>query len=523
MFKYFYKTLFQGQYNKVLKIRESAVEQQLRSFRFWLKTMAQTAFGKDFNLHKLDLANAHFSPTQIEKNCLENTGIFADYLQFQQAVPIQDYEKIAPYIARIFQGEQNVLWPSRPLYFAKTSGTVSGAKFIPITRSSLAKQIATARYTLVAYALRSGDYNFLQNKMIFLTGSPELDKSRKIPVGRLSGIVNHHVPTFFRKRQKPSWQTNIIADWEEKLAQIVMETKDEKMGLISGIPPWILMYFEMLLAKTKAQDIGSLFPELSVIVHGGVNIAPYLPVLQQYLGREIAMLETFPASEGFIAFEDSGEEEGLLLNTDGGLFFEFLPVAEVGKAGARRYGLWEVQKDVQYALILNSNAGLASYLLGDTIRFVSLNPYKIVVTGRVGHFLSTFGEHIISEEVERAMEYAQQIVKEKVLEFTVTSLVAKEGQSGYEWYIEFAEAKSMPLAKIAELLDEKLQAQNSYYADLRRGNILKPARVFQVQAGAFREYMKSLGKLGGQNKLPRLKAERDIAIFLHNFIISSSI
>lgn len=509
MSKYFFKALFRYHALSIERMRKFAVRQQLNIFNRWLRQMRTTAFGDEYGLHTLQLSS---------KKLLPHT-----YTQFQQLLPVQDYEQISPYVERIFQGESNVLWPGRPLYFAKTSGTTSGAKFIPITRESLSRQIAAARYTLISYALHSGNYSFLRNKLIFLTGSPELDRSRLIPVGRLSGIINHHIPKMFRRQQKPSWQANIIEDWETKLAAIVEETKEANMGLISGIPPWILMYFEMLLETTGAKDIGTLFPNLSVLVHGGVNIAPYLPILQKYLGREIPLLETFPASEGFIAFEDSFGEDGLLLNTNGGIFFEFLPVAQVGNNTVRRYALWEVEIGVQYALVLNTNAGLAGYLLGDTVRFVSLNPYKIVITGRIGQFLSTFGEHIIIEEVERAIQALMRQFDCEILEFTVTPLVAKEGQSCYEWYIEFAKEKTVSLSKIAEFLDEKLRSQNSYYDDLRRGNILRLSQIYQVQTGAFRDYMKSLGKLGGQNKLPRLKSERDIALYLQKFVIETSL
>lgn len=507
--QYLLKALFHYHFRAIQKIRKYAIRQQVAIFKYWLTHMGNTAFGANYALDTLKFNKTLEIPTEV-------------YAKFQQHLPIHDYEKITPYIDRIFQGEVNVLWPGIPLYFAKTSGTTSGSKFIPITRESLRKQILAAKYTLIAYAVKKGDYRFLNNKLIFLTGSPELDYSRQIPVGRLSGIVNHHVPTLFRRRQKPSWQTNVIEDWEEKLAAIVEETMDEKMGLISGIPPWILMYFEKLLEKTGAKNIGTLFPDLSVLIHGGVNIEPYLPILNEYLGSNIPLLETFPASEGFIAFDDSGEEKGLLLNTNGGIFFEFLPVSQFGLPNHRRYALWEVELGIQYALILNSNAGLGGYLLGDTVRFVSLNPYKIVVTGRVGQFLSTFGEHIIIEEVDRAIAQLTKRFDCPILEFTLTSLVAKDGRSSYEWYIEFSEEKSLPLSEIAEFLDQALREQNSYYDDLRRGNILNIACVFQLQVGAFRDYMKSLGKLGGQNKVPRLKVDREMALYLQKFIIARS-
>ncbi len=436
--------------------------------------------------------------------------------EYCQAVPLRDYEQFKEWIDQIKQGKHNVLWKGRPIYFAKTSGTTSGTKYIPITKDSIPNHINTARNALLCYMAETGNTAFADGKLIFLSGSPELERIGDIPTGRLSGIVNHHVPRYLRSNQLPSYETNCIEDWEIKLGKIVDETIDKNMTLISGIPPWMQMYFDELHKRT-GKKIGELFPNFSVMVQGGVNFEPYKGKLFESIGRSVHTIELFPASEGFFAFQDSQEAEGLLLNTNSGIYFEFVPAAEIFNENPTRLSLKEVNLGENYALIISSNAGLWSYNIGDTVKFVSIDPYRIVVTGRTKHFISAFGEHVIGEEVEASMLAAAKERDVQITEFTVAPFVSSDqGRSFHEWFVEF-EKEPKQMADFAAILDRHLRTKNVYYDDLIGGNILQPLKISVVRKNGFIEYMRSIGKLGGQNKVPRLSNDRKIAEELEKF------
>lgn len=432
------------------------------------------------------------------------------YEEFRQAVPIRDYEQLRPFIDQIKQGKHNVLWKGKPIYFAKTSGTTSGTKYIPITKDSIDNHINTARNALLCYMAESGNTRFADGKMIFLSGSPVLERVGGIPTGRLSGIVNHHIPKYLRTNQLPNYETNCIEDWETKLNKIVDETIDRDMTLISGIPPWMQMYFDELIRR-KHKKVGEIFPNFSVMVQGGVNFEPYKAKLFESIGRKIDSIELFPASEGFFAFQDSQDAEGMLLNTNSGIFFEFIPVAEMYNDAPTRLSLRDVKVGENYALIISSNAGLWGYNLGDTVKFLSTEPFRLVVTGRTKHFISAFGEHVIGEEVEYSLLKAAREENVHITEFTVAPYVsAGEGKSYHEWFIEF-ENKPQDMQAFARKVDENLRKKNVYYDDLISGSILTPLKLTPVKKNGFIDYMKSIGKLGGQNKVPRLSNDRKIA------------
>jgi hypothetical protein len=441
-----------------------------------------------------------------------------NYEDFKKAVPIRDYEQFKSYIQKIKDGKHNVLWKGRPIYFAKTSGTTSGIKYIPITKESIPNHINTARNALLCYISETGNSAFTNKKMIFLSGSPELDRIGDIPTGRLSGIVNHHVPKYLRTNQLPSYETNCIEDWETKLDKIVEETIKEDMGLISGIPPWMQMYFDRLVEKS-GKPINELFPNFSVMVQGGVNFEPYKARLFNTIGKKIDTIELFPASEGFFAFQDSQTEPGLLLNTSSGIFFEFIPAQEIFNENPTRLSLKEVKAGENYALIINNNAGLWGYNIGDTVKFVSTNPYRLVVSGRIKHFISAFGEHVIGEEVEYSLQKAAEEEGIKIVEFTVAPMIQQgEGKSFHEWFIEFENAPEN-IQAFAQKIDNNLRNKNIYYDDLITGNILDQLQVRTMEKNGFINYMKSIGKLGGQNKVPRLSNDRKLADELMNYII----
>jgi len=447
---------------------------------------------------------------------------FADirsYDDFKKQVPIRDYEELKPYVEKVLHGESDILWKGKPAYFAKTSGTTSGTKYIPITKESVPNHINSARNALLSYVHETGNGAFLDGGLIFLSGSPELDEKAGIKTGRLSGIVNHHVPQYLRSNQKPSYATNCIEDWEEKLDKIIEETILADMSLISGIPPWAQMYFDRIIARTgkKAKDV---FPNFSLFVYGGVNFEPYRAKLFETIGKRVDSIETYPASEGFIAYQDSQRAEGLLLLLNSGIFFEFIPADEYFNEKPTRLSIEEVELGKNYAVIINNNAGLWGYSIGDTIKFVSKDPYRIVVSGRIKHFISAFGEHVIGEEVEKAMKFTMEKMKEvELVEFTVAPNVApKEGMPHHEWLIEFANAPADMEAFRLEL-DTQLRKLNVYYDDLITGNILSTLKITPLQKNGFIDYMKSQGKLGGQNKVPRLSNDRKIAGELVKFAL----
>ncbi len=471
----------------------TAAADQENILKSLIKTGRATEFGKD---SKLDQVNS--------------------YEEYKQAVAVRDYEQLKPYINKIKEGKHNILWKGLPIYFAKTSGTTSGTKYIPITKDSIPNHINTARNALLCYMAETGNTRFTDGKMIFLSGSPTLERIAGVPTGRLSGIVNHHIPSYLRTNQLPSYETNCIDDWEPKLDKIIEETISQNMTLISGIPPWVQMYFDKLIEKT-GKKIKDVFPEFSVMVYGGVNFEPYKAKLFDSIGKKIDSIETFPASEGFFAFQDSQNAEGLLLNTDSGIFYEFIPAGEIYNENPTRLSLKDVKVGENYALVINSNAGLWAYNIGDTVKFVSIDPYRLVVTGRTKHFISAFGEHVIGEEVEYSLMKIANEENVHITEFTVAPFVSEgKGKSYHEWFIEF-ENKPHDISVFSQRLEETLMNKNSYYADLIHGNILKSLKITPIKRNGFIDYMKSIGKLGGQNKVPRLSNDRNIADKLINW------
>jgi len=441
-----------------------------------------------------------------------------NYNDFKARVKVQDYEGLRTYVDRIVAGEKDVLWKGKPLYFAKTSGTTSGAKYIPITKESMPTHIKAARNAMLFYIAEKKDASFVNGKMIFLQGSPVLEDKNGIQLGRLSGIVAHYVPQYLLKNRLPSWETNCIEDWDTKVNAIVEETVDENMSVISGIPSWVQMYFEKLIEKT-GKPISEIFPNFNFFVYGGVNFEPYKNKFESLIGKKIDYIELYPASEGFIACQDSQTEPGMLLQLNSGIFYEFIPVAEFYDENPTRISLKDVKIDVNYVIILNTNAGLWGYNIGDTVEFTSTKPYRIKVTGRIKHFISAFGEHVIGKEVEKALNDSIKGTKITISEFTVAPQVNPEsGLAYHEWFIEF-ENEPENLEEFATKVDASMQDQNIYYQDLIGGKVLRTLVIRKVKKGGFHEYMKSIGKFGGQNKIPQLSDNRKIADVLQNFLI----
>ena len=476
-------------YNKTQNWANNPVETQHKVFEFLIKEAAQTKFGKDHD----------FSSIKTHSD-------------FVQKVPIRDYEGLKSYVDLVVKGEENVLWKGKPLYFAKTSGTTSGAKYIPLTKESMPFHIQAARNAILSYIHETGKADFVSGKMIFLQGSPILEEKNGIKLGRLSGIVAHFVPKYLQKNRMPSWETNCIEDWETKVNAIVEETIKENMTVISGIPSWVQMYFEKLKEKAN-KPVGEIFKNFNLFIYGGVNYEPYRAKFENLIGRKVDSIELFPASEGFFAYQDSQKEKGMLLLLNSGIFYEFIKADEFFTKNPKRYTIGEVELGVNYVLIISTNAGLWAYNIGDTIQFTSLKPYRVIVSGRIKHYISAFGEHVIGKEVESALKESMEGTDIRVNEFTVApQITPTEGLPYHEWFIEF-ENQPNNLEDFALKIDAAMRKQNVYYDDLIVGNVLRTLVITKVSKNGFQEYMKSIGKLGGQNKLPRLSNDRKIAQF----------
>ena len=472
-------------YLKNKKWIRNPIRYQAKTFDYLVRKATNTSFGRD-----------HF---------FNNIKTYDD---FKENVPIKDYEDIKHYIDKIFSGESNVLWPGKPIYFAKTSGTTSGLKYIPITKESMKTHIISARDSLLNYIHETGNSSFINGKHIFLQGSPILEEKNGIRIGRLSGIAAHYVPNYLQKNRMPSWKTNCIEDWEKKVDKIIDETLSQNMTLISGIPSWVQMYFEKIISK-RGKRISEIFENFSLFVHGGVNYDPYKTLFKKLIGKEIDSLEVFPASEGFFAYQDKQKETGLLLLVNNGIFYEFIEASNFGDNNDR-IPLSQVKKGIEYVMIISTSAGLWAYNLGDTIKFVCLSPYRVIVTGRIKHFISAFGEHVIGKEVETAIKIASEKTFCVIREFTVAPQInPSNGLPYHEWFIDF-DKRPDNISKFSLHLDKEMRNQNLYYDDLISGKILKKLVVTEVIKDGFKKYMKEIGKLGGQNKVPRLSNDRTI-------------
>lgn len=477
-------------YKKTKLWSDNPVQTQQTVFKEIIRQAKNTQFGID---HHFDSINS--------------------FQDFSNKVPIRDYEALKTYVDRVVQGEENVLWKGKPLYFAKTSGTTSGAKYIPLTKESMPFHIEAARNAILHYIHETGKADFVNGKMIFLQGSPILEEKNGIQLGRLSGIVAHFVPKYLQKNRMPTFETNCIEDWETKVDAIVEETFHEDMSVISGIPSWVQMYFEKLQQKAK-KPVGELFKNFNLFIYGGVNFEPYRAKFENLIGRKVDSIELFPASEGFFAYQDSQKEKGMLLLLNSGIFYEFIKSEEFFTESPRRYTIGEVELNINYVLIISTNAGLWGYNIGDTIQFTSLKPYRVIVSGRVKHFISAFGEHVIGKEVEHALKQAMENTSIQINEFTVApQITPTDGLPYHEWFIEF-ESEPENEDAFAEAIDNAMRTQNSYYDDLIAGKVLRKLVVTKVPKNGFQDYMKSIGKLGGQNKIPRLSNDRTIADFL---------
>jgi len=431
---------------------------------------------------------------------------------FKKAVPIHEYDDIKPYIQRIMDGEQNVLWNTPIYWFAKSSGTTSDrSKFIPVSDESLQDcHYKAAKDVLTLYYAYNPDSDLLTGKGLVIGGSHNIHQvNEDVQYGDLSAVLLQNTPFWGSWIRTPELSIALMDEWEEKIEKLAYSTIKENVTSISGVPTWTMVLFKRILELTGKNSISEVWPSLELYIHGGVSFKPYREQFNRLIGKKINYLEMYNASEGFIAAQENPEDEGMLLFVDHGIFMEFMPVSEYGKADPHTIGLSKVETGKNYAPVISTNGGLWRYLLGDTIQFTSLKPYKIIVSGRVRHYINAFGEELIVDNTDRAISMASEKTNSIVNDYTAAPIYFSDNSNGaHEWLIEFDKKPENRDAFIKEL-DTALQTLNSDYEAKRHKNIALRMPVVRVlKKGSFNNWLKSRGKLGGQHKVPRLSNER---------------
>jgi len=455
-----------------------------------LVTSAQyTEFGKKYNFSKL------FS-----------------IKSFKKAIPIHEYEDMKPYIQRIMDGEQNILWNTPIYWFAKSSGTTSDkSKFIPVSEESLQDcHYKAAKDVLTLYYSCHPDSDLLTGKGLVIGGSHNIHQvNEDVQYGDLSAVLLQNTPFWGSWIKTPELSIALMDEWEEKIEKLALSTIKENVTSISGVPTWTMVLFKRILEITGKKNISEVWPSLELYIHGGVSFKPYREQFNRLIGKKINYLEMYNASEGFIAAQENPDDEGMLLFVDHGIFMEFMPVSEYGNKDPRTIGLRKVELGKNYAPVISTNGGLWRYLLGDTIRFTSLDPYKIIVSGRVRHYINAFGEELIVDNTDRAISMTCEQTNAIVNDYTAAPIYFSDNNNGaHEWLIEF-EKDPDNIESFTKELDKALQSLNSDYEAKRHKNIALRMPVVRVlKKGSFNNWLKSRGKLGGQHKVPRLSNER---------------
>lgn len=457
-----------------------------------LITSAQyTEFGRKYNFEKL------FSIKEYKKN-----------------VPIHTYDDIKPYILRMMEGEENILWNMPVNWFAKSSGTTSAkSKFIPISDESLTDTHFKASKDVVTnYYKNFPDSDLLTGKSLVVGGSHQVNQVHDdIHYGDLSAVLMQNTPFWGHWIRTPELSVALLDEWENKIEKLAQTTINENVTSLAGVPTWTIVLIKRILEISGKQYLKDVWPNLELYIHGGVSFVPYREQLDRQIGKQINYLEIYNASEGFFAAQDKPNEEGMLLYTDHGIFYEFMPVEEYGKEGPKTIGLKDVVVNKNYALIISTNGGLWRYLIGDTIQFTSLNPYKIKVSGRLKHYINAFGEELIVDNSDKAIAIASEKTGAIVTDYTAAPVYFSNDNNGaHEWLIEFDKAPD-DINKFTFELDNALQAINSDYEAKRHKNIaLRMPVIHAIKKGTFTEWLRSKGKLGGQHKVPRLSNERTL-------------
>ncbi len=469
--------------------RDNPIDAQREVLQDLVTSAQYTEFGRKYNFSKLFNLRA-----------------------FKQAVPIKEYEDIKPYIQRIMDGEQNILWNTPVHWFAKSSGTTSDkSKFIPISDESLEDcHYKAAKDILTLYYNFNPESDLLTGKGLVIGGSHTVHQiNDETHYGDLSAVLLQNSPFWGHWIRTPELSIALMDEWETKIEKLAQLTINENVTSISGVPTWTMVLFRRILEITGKKNMSEVWPQLELYIHGGVSFIPYKEQFRKLIGKEIHYLEMYNASEGFFAAQDKPGEDGMLLFTDHGIFMEFMPVEEYGKPNPQTIGLEKVELGKNYALVISTNGGLWRYLLGDTISFTTLKPYRIKVSGRVKHYINAFGEEVIVDNSDKAVAMASEKTGAIVNDYTAAPLYFGEESNGaHEWLIEF-ENEPVDINEFTEELDKALQSINSDYEAKRYKNIaLRMPVIHSLQKGIFASWLKTKGKLGGQHKVPRLSNER---------------
>lgn len=433
---------------------------------------------------------------------------------FKQAVPLQEYDDIKPYIERIMQGEQNLLWNTPIYWFAKSSGTTSDkSKFIPVSEESLQDgHYKASKDVLSLYYQAYPDSGLLTGKGLVIGGSHSINPvNQDAQYGDLSAVLMQNSPFWGHWLRTPDLSIALMDEWESKIEKLAESTIKENVTSVSGVPTWTLVLFKRILELTGKQNISEVWPSLELYMHGGVSFTPYRSQFEKLIGKEIHYLEMYNASEGFFAAQDLPGQEGMLLFPDHGIFYEFMPVSEYGKEEPQTIGLADVETGRNYAPVISTNGGLWRYLLGDTIQFTSLKPYRIKVSGRLKFYINAFGEELIVDNTDKAIALASEKTGAVVNDYTAAPVYFSEGSNGaHEWLIEF-EKEPASLEEFTTELDRALKGLNSDYEAKRYKDIaLRMPKLHSMRKGSFNNWLRSKGKLGGQHKVPRLSNERTL-------------
>ncbi|HYE53251.1 MAG TPA: GH3 auxin-responsive promoter family protein [Chitinophagaceae bacterium] len=466
-------------------------------------------------------------PVQAQREVLQDLVTSAQYTEFgrkynfsklftvkefKQAVPIHEYDDLKPYIQRIMEGEQNVLWNTPVYWFAKSSGTTSDkSKFIPVSDESLQDcHYKAAKDVLALYYNYHPDSELLTGKGLVIGGSHNIHQvNEDTHYGDLSAVLLQNTPFWSQWIRTPELSIALMDEWETKIERLAETTIPETVTSISGVPTWTLVLIKRILEITGKNTLSEVWPSLELYMHGGVSFTPYREQFQKLIGKPINYLEMYNASEGFFAAQDNPNEDGMLLFTDHGIFMEFMPLEEYGKPQPQTIGLPHVEIGKHYALIISTNGGLWRYMVGDTIQFTSLSPYRIKVSGRLKHYINAFGEEVMVDNTDKAIAIACERTGAIVNDYTAAPVYFSDDQNGaHEWLIEFEKDPSS-LDHFVYELDAALQSINSDYEAKRHKDIaLRMPIVHKLQKGIFNTWLKSKGKLGGQHKVPRLSNER---------------
>jgi hypothetical protein len=486
-------------------------------------------------IHQIDLFRKY--PIEVQNEWFEklissakNTewGLQYDYQsietirQFKERVPVQDYENLKHYVERIKKGEQNLLWPSEIKWFAKSSGTTNDkSKFIPISSESLEEcHYKGGTDMLSIYYNNFPDSKVFSGKSLMMGGSQRINElNEEQSYGDLSAIIMHNMPAWAQFFRSPDLSVALMENWDQKLEKMAEITSKENITNIAGVPSWTLVLAKKILEKTGKKNLLEVWPNLELFMHGGVSFTPYREQFKQLIPSDnMHYLETYNASEGFFGIEDVPNSSDLLLMLDYGIFYEFMPLSELGKEFPKTLQLDEVELNTPYALVISTNGGLWRYIIGDTIKFTHLYPFRIRITGRTKHFINAFGEELMIENADKAIAEACKQTNATINDYTAAPIYMTEGSGGHEWVIEF-EKEPDSLEKFKNILDSELKRINSDYEAKRYNNyILKEPLIISVPKNTFKNWLKHKGKLGGQNKVPRLSNNREYIDDLKKFI-----